>query len=49
MEALESIIEDGGEYHPVEFVFTREEEIGLVGARNLDFSLISAKEYILID
>lgn len=49
LEALESIIEDGGEYHPVEFVFTREEEIGLVGARNLDFSLISAKEAIVFD
>ena len=47
LEALESIKEDGVEFHPVELAFTREEEIGLVGARNLDFSLITAKEAIV--
>ena len=49
LEALESIMEDGVEYHPVELAFTREEEIGLVGARNLDFNLITAKEAIVFD
>ena len=49
LEALESIKEDGVEFHPVELAFTREEEIGLVGARNLDFSLITAKEAIVFD
>ena len=49
LEALESVIEDGEDYHPVELAFTREEEIGLVGARNLDFSLLSAKEAIVFD
>ena len=49
LEALESVIEDGIEFHPVELAFTREEEIGLVGARNLDFSLITAKEAIVFD
>ena len=49
LEALESVIEDGGDYHPVELAFTREEEIGLVGARNLDFSLLTAKEAIVFD
>jgi len=49
LEALESVIEDGGDYHPVELAFTREEEIGLVGARNLDFSLLTAKEAVVFD
>tara|TARA_Y100000590_G_scaffold73799_2_gene81306 strand:- start:289 stop:1368 length:1080 start_codon:yes stop_codon:yes gene_type:complete len=49
LEALESVMEDGIEFHPVELAFTREEEIGLVGARNLDFSLITAKEAIVFD
>ncbi len=34
---------------PIEFVFTRGEEVGLLGARNIDMSLIHAKEGIVID
>lgn len=34
---------------PVEFVFTRGEETGLFGARNLDYSLISAKIGLVLD
>ena len=49
LEALESSQEDGAPRRPLEVVFTREEEIGLVGARNLDFSMISAKEAIVFD
>ena len=49
IEALESILEDNVEYNAVEVAFTREEEIGLVGARNLDFSLLSGKEAIVFD
>jgi len=49
LEALESVSEDGGDRRPVELAFTREEEIGLVGARNLDFTLITAKEAIVFD
>ena len=49
IEALESIKEDGVPRNPVEVAFTREEEIGLVGARNLDFSLLSGKEAIVFD
>ena len=49
MEALESIFEDGTARRPVEVAFTREEEIGLVGARNLDFSLLTGKEAIVFD
>ena len=49
LEALESIKEDGTPHRSIEVAFTREEEIGLVGARNLDFSMISAKESIVFD
>ena len=49
IEALESIIEDGVEYNAVEVAFTREEEIGLVGARNMDFSLLTGKEAVVFD
>ena len=49
LEGLESIIEDGEKRHALELAFTREEEIGLVGARNLDFNLITAKEAIVFD
>jgi tripeptide aminopeptidase len=49
MEALESIFEDGTPHMAIEVALTREEEIGLVGARNLDFSMIRAKEAIVFD
>ncbi len=49
MEALESVKEDGVSVRPFQVAFTREEEIGLVGARNLDFSKIAAKEAIVFD
>lgn len=49
LEALESVYEDGVAHHGIEVAFTREEEIGLVGARNLDFSMLSAKEAIVFD
>ena len=49
LEALESIKEDDTAHRPIEVAFTREEEIGLVGARNLDFSKITAKEAVVFD
>ena len=49
LEALESLREDGAPHGSVEVAFTREEEIGLVGARNLDFSRIQATEAIVFD
>mgnify|MGYP001412949640 CR=1 FL=1 len=49
LEALESIQEDSIPKKSVEVVFTREEEIGLVGARNLDFSVLSASSAIVFD
>ena len=53
LEALASIKENGkenGENHrPVEVVFTRHEEGGLVGVHHLDFSLLSAKQGVVFD
>ena len=49
LEALESIKEDDTPHRGIEAAFTREEEIGLVGARNLDFSMITAKEAVVFD
>mgnify|MGYP001164951532 FL=1 len=49
LEALESLKEDSSERIPVEVVFTREEELGLQGAANLDFSKINSKEAIVFD
>ena len=49
LEALESIREDGADRIPVQLAFTRGEELGLVGARNLDFSLLNGKEGVVFD
>ena len=49
LEAIQSVGEDGDAHIPVEVCFTREEEIGLVGARNLDFSKITARQAIVFD
>ncbi len=49
LEALESLHEDGVERVPVQLIFTREEEIGLLGARNLDVSLLKAKRGVVFD
>jgi tripeptide aminopeptidase len=49
LEAVESIVEDQKDHLPLELVFTRQEEIGLVGAQNLDFSKITAKRGVTFD
>ena len=49
LEALESVREDGTPRIPVQLIFTRGEEIGLVGARNLDFSMVKAKAAVVFD
>ena len=49
IEGLESAKEDDEKIRPIEIAFTREEEIGLVGARNLDFSLITSDLAIVFD
>ncbi len=49
LEGLESVSEDGTSRRPVQVVFTRGEEIGLVGASNLDYSMIRASEAVVFD
>ncbi len=49
MEALESINEDVIAHSPVEVIFTREEEPGLNGVQNLDFSLVKGTQAIVFD
>ncbi len=49
MEALESAASEDRARRPVQVVFTREEEIGLVGASNLDYSMIRARESVVFD
>ena len=49
LEGLESVIEENLPHRPVQVVFTRGEEIGLVGATNLDYSMIRALEAVVFD
>ncbi len=49
LEGLESVGEDATSRRPVQVVFTRGEEIGLVGASNLDYSMIRASEAVVFD
>ena len=49
LEGLESVYEDGTAHDPIEVVFTREEEPGLIGANQLDFSMVKSKEAIVFD
>ncbi|MDA1128055.1 MAG: M20/M25/M40 family metallo-hydrolase [Chloroflexi bacterium] len=49
LEALTAATQSGGGNRAIEVVFTRHEEGGLVGAHNLDFSMISAKTGIVFD
>lgn len=49
LEGLESVAEEGHRRRPVQVVFTRGEEIGLVGASNLDYSMIKATEAVVFD
>ena len=49
LEALEAVKEAGHPRRTIEVVFTRGEEIGLVGASNLDFSMIHGTEAVVFD
>ena len=49
LEALESVKEDARPRRPLEVILTRGEEIGLVGASNLDFSMIRGREAVVFD
>lgn len=47
-EFIEAALE-APRHPPLEVVVTREEEVGMIGAKNLDLSLITAKKAFLID
>ena len=49
LEGLDSIAMDGGLRRPVQVVLTRGEEIGLVGAANLDYSMIRCRDAVVFD
>lgn len=49
IEALEVVREQGIEHAPLEVVVTIGEEIGLVGAKHLDYSLVRSKRGIALD
>ena len=49
LEVIQSAIEDGARTRPIEVAISRGEEIGLVGAQNMDYSRITAKVAVVID
>jgi tripeptide aminopeptidase len=49
LEILRVLKESGKSHPPMEFVFSTCEEIGLVGAKHLDWSLISARQGYVLD
>ncbi len=49
LEVVHSLREDGGVHRPVEIAISRGEEVGLIGARNLDYSRIASKVALVID
>ena len=49
IEAFEVVREENIEHVPIEVVVTIGEEIGLVGAKNLDFSLVRSRRGIALD
>ena len=49
LEGLTALRELGTRHRAVEVVLTRGEEVGLQGSRNLDYSMVSAREGIVLD
>ncbi len=49
LEGLQAVKESGSSRRPVQVVFTRGEEIGLVGASNLDYSMVRCREAVVFD
>ena len=49
VEAIRRLDEEGYEYAPIQVLFTISEELGLLGAKNLDYSLIKAKVGYALD
>ena len=49
IEIMETILENGLDYPPVELIFTVCEEIGLLGAKHFDYSLMDARFGYILD
>ncbi|MEE9198705.1 MAG: M20/M25/M40 family metallo-hydrolase [Dehalococcoidia bacterium] len=49
LEALESVRAEGVRRRPVQLAFTRGEELGLDGAKKMDYSMIMAREAVVFD
>ena len=49
IEALTALHEASARHRAVEVVLTRGEEVGLEGSRNLDYSLVTAREGVVMD
>lgn len=49
LEGVQSVAASGAAYRPVQLVFTKEEEIGLVGAKNLDYTMIRGERAVVFD
>ncbi|MBN2016706.1 MAG: M20/M25/M40 family metallo-hydrolase [Candidatus Cloacimonetes bacterium] len=49
IEAIRRLDDEGFEYAPIQVLFTISEEIGLLGAKNLDYSLIDANVGFALD
>jgi len=49
LEMLRVLKESGKQHPPLEFVFSTCEEIGLLGAKHLDWSLVSARQGYVLD
>ena len=49
LEIIQSAIEDGAETRPIEVAISRGEEVGLIGATNMDYSKLTARVAIVID
>lgn len=49
LSAVESFLEEGGPRRPLQLVFTVQEEMGLVGARNMDLRLLEGDWGVVLD
>jgi len=49
MAAVEALAAKGARHGPLEVVLTVQEELGLAGARNLDFSLVDGNRAVVLD
>lgn len=49
LEVLQSLTEDGTEHRPIEVAISRGEEVGLIGASQMDYASLEAKVAIVVD